>query len=219
MKIWQKITFIFAAAILMVSCSSDNVSGNGKSVTKSRQVASFTKVQVSGAYRIVIHQASASSVKITTDSNIEPLVVTNVKGDTLRIHNKKGVGFSLNRPVLVELSVKELKQLSLSGANEIVATGLNDDKLDMNTNGSAQGSVAGKIDKFKLQVSGSATIDASQLVSKKVSVRLTGSGQVKVNATDSLESHITGSGTVIYSGDPSDVNQTIVGSGKLERVK
>lgn len=219
MKIWQRITFIIAAMLLLASCSSSQVSGNGKSVTKSRQVNSFNEIKISGAYKVVITQGNIQSVKVTTDSNIEPLVIIDVKGDTLRIHNKKGVGFSLNRPVLVEIAVRKLKRLTISGANQIIASNLNGDKLQVDTNGSIQGSLAGKVNKLNVQVSGSGKIDASKLVAEDVNVRLTGSGQIKVNATDSLNSKITGSGTIAYSGNPNDVDQTIVGSGKLERMK
>ena len=219
MKIWQRITPIIAVMLLLVSCSSSQVSGNGKSVTKSRQVNSFNEIKISGAYKVVITQGNIQSVKVTTDSNIEPLVITDVKGDTLRIHNKKGVGFSLSRPVLVQIAVRKLKRLMVSGANQIIASNLNGDKLQVDTNGSIQGSFTGKVSKLNVQVSGSGKIDASKLVAEDVRVRLTGSGQIKVNATDSLNSRITGSGTIMYSGNPNDVDQTIVGSGKLERMK
>lgn len=219
MKVCYRIVALVVAVLFLVSCSSGQVNGNGKVVTKTRQVSSFNKVQISGAYNVRIVQGTVDSLKITTDSNIEPLVMTNVDGGTLIVRNKKGVTFNVKQPVTIQIVVKQIKQISASGMNQLMVTQLNGKKLLLDTTGAIRASLMGKIGKFVMNISGSGNVNASKLVSNNVKVRLTGSGQVKVNAVDKLDSTITGSGSVLYAGNPNDIDQSIVGSGKLERIK
>lgn len=219
MKFWHRIALVFAAVILIAGCGSNQVTGNGKSTTKTRAVLDFDKIQISGAYKIEVTQGGSESVKITTDDNIIPLVITDVKNDKLRIHNKSGISFSLTQPVLIQVVVRNLKQITASGANELVISKVSSDSLKVNTNGSIQADLSGQVNKLSMKIAGSGNVNASKLVAKSVQVRMMGSGEIQVNATKKLDTKITGSGTVKYSGNPDDVDQSIIGSGTLERVK
>jgi len=75
MRMLYRIGVFFIALMLLVACSKDKVTGNGKVVTKARTVAAFSKVDVSGIYRLDITGGSQPSVRITSDSNILPLVI------------------------------------------------------------------------------------------------------------------------------------------------
>jgi len=47
-------------------------------------------------------------------------------------------------------------------------------------------------------------------------VSISGSGDARVNATDTLEARVAGSGDVSYSGHPHDVSRRVSGSGSVE---
>lgn len=219
MKIWHRITLILAAVILLAGCGSNQVSGNGKVVTKTRTIENFNKIAIRGAYQVVVTQGNQDSLKITTDSNIVPLVMTKVKDKQLSIYNRKGISFSLTKPVMVQLIVKNLEEVTASGANALVISSFSGNGLKIDTSGSINAILAGKVRNLSMQISGSGKINATKLVAKNVNIRLIGSGQVMVHATDKLDTKITGSGSIMYSGNPDNVGQSIIGSGTLKRVK
>jgi hypothetical protein len=220
MKIWRWSALVFTAVLLLLTgCGSSQVTGNGKTATKMRVVQRFDEIAISGAYKVEVTQGNSESIKITTDSNIIPLVITKVEDGKLSIHNKKGVSFSLTRPVLIQIVIRKLKQINVSGSNELIVANLNLGSLAVNTNGSVQAALSGRAGKLSMQISGSGSVNAGQLVAKVVKVRMMGSGEIVVNATHVLDTKITGSGTVKYSGNPDDVDQSIIGNGTLERIK
>jgi hypothetical protein len=49
-----------------------------------------------------------------------------------------------------------------------------------------------------------------------VAVSIAGSGDARVNATESIDARVAGSGDVTYSGHPHDVNRRVSGSGSIE---
>ena len=219
MKIWCRIVLVLIAMAMLAACGSNQVTGDGKTVTKTRAVQQFNQIKISGAYRVKITQGTQPSLSITTDSNIIPLVITKVTGQQLLINNKAGVSFRLTEPVLIQIVVKDLNQVVASGANALTISKLNTENLKLDTSGSVQANLSGKVENLDMQVAGSGNINAIHLVAETVKIRLMGSGNVTVNATDKLDTKITGNGTIQYSGDPANVNQSIVGSGTLERMK
>ncbi|MEE8331486.1 MAG: DUF2807 domain-containing protein, partial [Acidimicrobiia bacterium] len=85
-----------------------------------------------------------------------------------------------------------------------------------NISGSADIELVGAAESLSIVISGSGDIDASDLVTKTGSVRISGSGDILVNATDELDITISGSGKVEYIGSPI-VNQTISGTGSVSQ--
>jgi hypothetical protein len=66
-----------------------------------------------------------------------------------------------------------------------------------------------------LKISGSGRYQAEQLTSETVKVDMSGSGVASVHASDALDLHMSGSGTLTYTVDPKQVTQQISGSGKV----
>jgi hypothetical protein len=64
-------------------------------------------------------------------------------------------------------------------------------------------------------VSGSGEYAGSDLATQQTEVEVSGSGNAKVNVTDSLTATVTGSGNVTYTGNPAQVQQDSSGSGDI----
>jgi hypothetical protein len=47
-------------------------------------------------------------------------------------------------------------------------------------------------------------------------VSISGSGDAHVNATETIDARVAGSGDVTYSGHPHDVSRRVSGSGSIE---
>ena len=56
--------------------------GNGIEVTEERKVGVFTKVHLIAPFDVKVHPGKQITLVLTTDTNIAPLVVTKVVGDT-----------------------------------------------------------------------------------------------------------------------------------------
>ena len=66
-----------------------------------------------------------------------------------------------------------------------------------------------------LEVFGSGDVDFRKVEAVEGDVSVTGSGDITVYATGSLNASIRGSGDIVYYGDPQDVDRQVWGSGDV----
>jgi hypothetical protein len=69
-----------------------------------------------------------------------------------------------------------------------------------------------------IQISGSGNADCGDLISDDATVRISGSGDVKLNANRSVDGNISGSGNISYKGSATEVKKHVSGSGKVTKV-
>jgi hypothetical protein len=214
-------------------CGKETVKGSGEVVTEERQVAEFKTIKLKGIGRIVLTQGKQHSITILTDDNILPLIETDVQNDQLVISQEK---YNL-RPTKLEfnITVLNLKGIAISGSGDVISknrfvsdnffakiSGAGDmalelDVADLETDISGSGSMnlSGKADRHDAKISGSGKINAFDMHTKNVSLKVSGSGDCKVNATETLNARVSGSGDVFYKGQPR-ITSKISGSGSLE---
>ena len=70
-----------------MACSAFGTTGSGPVKTETREVGTFTKVEVSAGIGIDIQIGSAGPLTISAEENILPLILTHLVGDTLLIHS------------------------------------------------------------------------------------------------------------------------------------
>jgi hypothetical protein len=87
--------------------------------------------------------------------------------------------------------------------------------LETAISGSGSMNLSGKADHHDAKISGSGKINAFDMQVKSVSLKVSGSGDCKVNATETLNARVSGSGDVFYKGRP-HITSKISGSGSLE---
>ncbi|MBW2433215.1 MAG: DUF2807 domain-containing protein, partial [Deltaproteobacteria bacterium] len=178
-------------------------------------------------------QGQTHSIGIQTDANIMPLIETEVRADQLVISQGN---YNL-RPTTLEfnITVAHLKGIAISGSGEVIGkscfvseafyakiSGSGDmalelDVKDLETEISGSGSMnlAGQTNRHYASISGSGKINALDMPAQNVSLKVSGSGDCKINATETLDARISGAGDVIYTGRPR-ITSKISGSGKLE---
>lgn len=76
----------------------------------------------------------------------------------------------------------------------------------------------GKADELEARISGSGKILAANLETRVCNTRISGSGLVEIHVSEVLEAHISGSGDVRYTGNPTRVNAHSSGSGKVKKL-
>ena len=207
-----RVALVLFAVVLLAACSITK--GSGQVTTETRQVAGFTKVELSGTGELTIEKTGTESLTISAEDNILPLLTSEVSGDTLVLGTKPNAEIVPSKPITYSLTVKDLTGLSISGAGSVRASDLTTNSLSSKISGSGTITASGTVGAQDLDISGSGGYRAEQLTSRSVKARISGSGNASVLVSDTLDVTISGSGTLTYSGDPK-VTEEISGSGKL----
>lgn len=94
----------------------------------------------------------------------------------------------------------------------------NSETVDLKNTGSGKITLVGSAITFEPTITGSGDIYAYDFPSTNAIVKTTGSGNATINVSSSLNVSISGSGDVRYKGNPTDVNISITGSGKVIKI-
>jgi len=221
------LTFIFvcfisssllAAGIFDWFCSGGSgVKGSGEMVTETRELDSFEKIELSGAFDLSITVGEKQEVKLTFDDNLIDLIRTKIRGRTLKIDSRKS--YSSRHSCLVEINVPTIERVSLSGSGDVEVVNLDGGVFSCSISGSGDMELDGEVDELEIRISGSGDIDARQLIAGDAEVIISGSGSIKVHAKENLECRVSGSGDIYYYGDPEHISTHVSGSGSIKRRK
>ncbi len=215
------------------------VAGSGKEVAVDRKLAAFSVLRLDSSIDVRARQGAAPSVTVHADDNIEPMVETTVEGDTLVVRLKKGSSFHTNVKMVVDVVFTTLTAVQQRGSGDLhidkvsgpkfesTISGSGDLQIDsaqvgsfaLSIAGSGDVVIAGSADEARFGVAGSGDVNARHFAAKKVSVSISGSGDAHVNATESIDARVAGSGDITYSGRPHDVMRKVSGSGSIESVR
>lgn len=208
------VTIAITYAIASSSSSSNTVQGSGVRVTESRTVPAFDSVDLAGSNNVVIRVGEEQSVQVYGDDNLIDRVTTDVDAATLVIGNTPG-GYSTSSPMRVEVSVPSLSELTLSGSGMVMVSGVDGRRLTVTLSGSGVIRASGRTEELDVTVSGSGQAELGGVEARAVQAVVTGSGEIVVTATASLDASVPGSGSILYSGSPSDVTKSVTGSGQI----
>lgn len=211
--------------------------------TQNRSVGNFHAIVVSGSMNVYVKQTGSISVKVDADKEIIDRIETTVSGGTLKISLKnsddwkwwKNMG---DKKMDVYVTVKDLDGLKLSGSGDVSVEGeikstnmsmnltgsgnlkgrINAKNLESSLTGSGDLEISGRAETSHVVLTGSGDYTGSNLVTSSTSVRISGSGDASVNATQKLEAHVSGSGDIRYAGSPKQVSKSTSGSGDISRM-
>ncbi|MFQ5749757.1 MAG: head GIN domain-containing protein [Planctomycetota bacterium] len=195
------------------SMSPFSIRGSGVAASEERTVGGFQRLSIGGSARVHITVGPPVSLRIRTDDNLLPHVITEVEGDTLKVHMESG-SYNFRLPLEVTLSVPDLHGFSVSGSARAQITGLHGGEFSVSTSGSSRVQADGTVDRLKVGISGSGSLDLHGVEAQQASVRVSGSGSVKLQVREELEARISGSGNLRYGGRPR-VSAHISGSGSI----
>ncbi|GHN00674.1 DUF2807 domain-containing protein [Cytophagales bacterium WSM2-2] len=106
---------------------------------------------------------------------------------------------------------------SISGSGKVNAQVAISGRADVSVSGSGKIVARGTANEIKAKISGSGKVLASDLEVSKCQVRISGSGDVEINVKDALDASVSGSGSVTYKGNPSQLNSHSSGSGHVRK--
>ncbi len=207
------------------------------SAQQTRNIGDFTGIKSGDSFSISITQGDVNMLKINATEALLSKVNTEVKDGILNIStegNLKG-----NDAISIDISIKTLSNVDISGTTEVKSTNqLICDKLTIITNGAGDIQLDLKANEIKVDISGAGDVslkgitqmldatvlgagnlNASNLNASNISAKVSGAGDAKINAIQSLNAEVIGAGSIIYKGNPIDRTVNISGSGSVRESK
>lgn len=229
--------FLFLLLFPLVSCTKNVLKGSGRITTEERTVPAFTAVENSGKFRILLQQAAATSITMTGEDNVLPEIRTEVVNNMLRIYYDRNNTNPKHQMVVISIAAPVVNRLQLQTDGSIESIGTwNHEELFVSNSGSGEirweagmeslytnlsGSgkllLKGEVAAASHTISGSGNIHSFELLSGESDANVSGSGDLELSARDALRCTISGSGNIIFKGDPPVFSQIISGSGKVIR--
>jgi hypothetical protein len=188
--------------------------GSGVAATQARSLPAFTGVELAGENNVIVRVGASQSVIVHADGNLLKRVTTRVRSGRLVIGTTRG-SLIAESPMFVAVSLPSLDLLGLEGEGNISVTGIKSRSLTVALPGSGNIEASGTTRKLDVTISGEGTALLRQLVARDANAALSGDGSIMLTATNSLTARISGTGTVLYGGNPTHVTQTVTGSGAI----
>jgi hypothetical protein len=200
--------------IFFQSSSSSAGAGSGVAATQARSLPPFTGVDLAGANNVVVQVGGRRSVIVHADSNLLGRVTTSVRSGRLVIGTTPG-NLNAKTRMFVAVTLPSLDRLTLGGAGNISATGINSRKLAVELPGTGNIEATGTVTRLDATVSGEGTALLRQLITRDAKAALSGDGTIMLTATRSLTARVSGTGAVLYGGNPPHVTQRVTGRGTI----
>ncbi len=237
LKLWSLAISIMCSAL---SCaqwgSGEKVRGNGNMSSTTRSIADYEGVKVAGSMDVRLIEGSEGTITLEGESNLLEYIETTISKDNLIIKVKDGYNLKPTRRLVITVPYEQLNLVALAGSGDISSSGTlrSDDlevalagsgdielaisasKTDVKIAGSGDIKISGNSNDLKVVIAGSGDFDGENLRGQDVDATISGSGTAKVFCTGHLNGRISGSGDIIYSGNPKTKNTTVSGSGSIK---
>lgn len=231
----MKLIFFSLFTLALVSVANANSFSDEKWETKTYNIGDFTEIYLEGGYKVFLAQGEQNSVKVKTDdSDVFEYLQVRTDGRKLKI-NIEPDHLCFDRIVLY-ITFRQIEKLKIEGGVKLETKGYLDlNNFEMYVAGGAkielnlkaenieiigEGGVIfvleGVAKSLDLYVSGAAHIDAEELKSEDVEIKIEGVGTATVYATKTLDARIEGVGRIKYSGNPK-VTKRVEGLGSVTR--
>jgi len=196
--------------------SSNAVAGNGTVAHDVRQVGPVAGLEVSGPLEVNVRVGEATTLAVDADSNLLPLIRTEVSGGTLRMWVEGSVRST--NSLRVTYTTPSLKDINSSGSGRLTVNNLNGDALDISKSGSGSATLTGQVRSLEVRNSGSGQINANGLRIGEARVSQSGSGRTALGPVQGreLSLRVSGSGSVQASGAVNAIRAHTSGSGSVD---
>jgi len=211
------------------------VKGNGNVTTKTHKTSDYQKVDVVGFMDVILEKGTEGTITVKTDDKIHEYVIIESNKGVLKIKIKNNVNISTKKGLYITVPFKDIDNVSLTGSGDVLTkdqiksdqfeaevTGSGDMILDIDANridakvtGSGDIKISGKATDLEIKVTGSGDFDGGSLISQNVEAYVSGSGDARVVAKNSIKARVNGSGDINYSGNPSTSDNKVMGSGDI----
>lgn len=229
---------LFVCTIIsLTSCDWGSTRSEGDIVTEIRSAKDFHALDIEVSGKVVVHTGPAYKVEVQGEETVMPFLETEVKNGSLHIYFSQNVRdvddllITVTAPAFDEFEVSGSAEVlahdpldgtdldvSISGSGDIELTDVDYDRIDLNVSGSGEILLQGiAVQSIDYHVSGSGDLDALDCPTPKATAKVSGSGTVRCHVLDFLRATVSGSGDVLYLGNPT-VDAEVSGSGKVKKI-
>ena len=209
------------------------VKGQGASTSTEMSIEPFQGLILTNNINVQLVQGPVQKIEVSGQSNLAAMINTQVMDGVWRIEIDEC--FRAKKPLVVHITVPELQAITIKGSGNINSEGrfrtkaidLNvlgsgDINLDLESirvkatvQGSGDVSLKGSTTSFETRIQGSGDVDALELAATDVRVSIMGTGDVGVKCSGVLDASIMGAGDIRYRGRPTELRQSVTGSGSI----
>ena len=100
-----------------------SVKGSGNVTTEKHAVKAFRKIEINGAFDVIIQQGNKESVTVETDDNLHEYISIDHDGDMLSLNNTGGVNIKKSTKMSIYVTVKNLSHIYSHGVGDISTEG------------------------------------------------------------------------------------------------
>lgn len=229
-----------AIAILSISACTNaqlrrTVYGNGKVVTKERQMENFNGIRVSTGIDVYLKQGNNETVSVETDENIQEYILTEVRGGVLNVYTEVSIRDTERKRVYV--TMKEVTSVRTSSAGDVFGESpIKCDRLELSASsaGNIKLEVSAKEIKLDISSSGDITLtgdaglleadlssagdlNAYDLNVKEADVSVSSAGDADVNVSEKLTARASSAGDVNYHGNPKFIDAHSSSAGGVHK--
>ena len=206
-KGWRAVWAVAIVALLAVGCitvpgSGQAVVGQGPVITEDRQVEPFTTIETKNGIKLVLSIGPATSVQVSAQENLVPLVSTTVSNGKLTAQTTQSVVAS--GPLTVTVVTPSLTALTTSAGAFVDATGVTTDAFALTSDTGSNIKITGSTGNLSvtaregtfLQLEGFAATNIDITATNGVTGTINASGRVSGNASNGVLLTVTGGATV-----------------------
>lgn len=213
-----RLLWVGLAGCALVGCDHRYVEHyRGPAASENRELASFNAIEVNGDVRLEIEIGDSTEVALRGEPRLIKRTLTTVTDNILRIdvQRKDWAWGNERRPLIVRVSMPQLRSLELDGGNDVRVRGFKGGESTINVHGAARVRGSGELDQLTVHLAGAGFADLSKLVTAQAKVTVDGVGSVFVNPKQSLDATINGLGAILYTGKPEQVRSSMNGMGAI----
>lgn len=190
--------------------------GSGVPAEELRELGPFDSLHVVGSTSVDVQIGGESSVLLRADDNMLQYLTTEVRGSTLHIGLEKG-SYTFGVRPRATITMSGLEEITMVGSGDANVLGLDGDVFTSTTLGSGDLTARGRVDRLEATVNGSGSLELSELEARAANVQINGSGDAEVRASEEIIAVVSGSGDIVYRGDPDHISTSVNGSGSISR--
>ncbi len=212
------LTLILAVFALTASACTI-IDGNGVLVEERRPLSAFSEVAADGPIQIDIQvdpdAQTPFAIALSGDENLMPYVATRLEGHRLIIEETEWL--SPAQPLRATLTVPRLRGIDVSDSASIIVRGVHRDTLRVRAAGHSRVVLQGEVESLSIASSGSAHIDALDLVAWSAHVDLVDNASVEVCVEETLEISASGFSTLTFACNPFHVIEDTADNAHVQR--
>ena len=195
----------------------DRVRGSGHMVSEALNLKDFDSIELRGAIDIYINIEDKFDIELEADDNLIQYFDIYVDHGTLVIEMDDDVSISSRNETRLNVSMPNLAELSIRGAGDVFAQGINNDELLIDIKGAGDVEMIGETKELDVRIKGVGDLNLRELIAQDAWISIKGAGDATVTVKGNLDASIKGVGDITYYGNPENVSRSIKGIGDISR--